>query len=100
MIVQPLLGRDLVMEGPLRPVGAKFDQAEQNLVSLGFDLREGARSDLGMDAVYSFYWTSGVSTGEPRLFHGDEPEGARASSMRPLIVRAQRPHSTLQPRQP
>jgi hypothetical protein len=36
----------------IRPVGAKFEQAEQNLVSLGFDLREDARSDLGMDAVY------------------------------------------------
>jgi hypothetical protein len=49
---------------------------------------------------FSFYWTSGVSNGELRLLHDDEPEDASASSMRSLIVRAQRPHSALQPRQP
>src|SRR6516165_722948 len=46
----PLLGCDFVRGGRLRTL-AQLDQAEQNLVPLRFQLRDGARSDLRMDAV-------------------------------------------------
>jgi len=49
-------------------------------------LRVARGPDSGVDAAYRIA--------------DDEPQDASVSSMRPFIVRAQRPHSTLQPRQP
>src|SRR5262249_13464832 len=37
--------------GRFAGLGSQFDVAEQNLVPLRLQLRDGARSDLGMDAV-------------------------------------------------
>src|SRR5258708_5999309 len=48
--VVPLFSCDLV-GGRLRTLGAQFDEPEQNLVPLRLQLRDGARSDLGMNAV-------------------------------------------------
>src|SRR5262245_32312992 len=47
----PLLSRDFVWSDRLRAPGAQFDEAKQKLVPLRLQLLDGARSDLGMDAV-------------------------------------------------
>jgi hypothetical protein len=45
---RPLLGRDFARGDSLGALGAQFDEAEEDLVALSLQLRDGARSHLGM----------------------------------------------------
>jgi len=66
------------------------------------DIARFERTNIGMAALIIRGWRAVQIQALYAAYRiaDDEPQDASASSMRPLIVRAQRPHSTLQPRQP